>query len=45
MGAFEYDFVVFHLFYVKPAASGTHNCQSWANACPLHIALGLLTRP
>jgi predicted outer membrane repeat protein len=45
IGAVEYDFVVFNIFYVKPAISGTGNCQSWSSACPLHIAFGLLNSP
>ena len=27
------------VLYVKPAASGTGNCSSWANACVLQTAL------
>jgi hypothetical protein len=37
IGAYEYDYT--GIYYVKPAASGTGDCQSWANACTLRDAL------
>jgi predicted outer membrane repeat protein len=40
IGALEYDYsVIYHVYHVKTVASGTGNCQSWANACTLQTAL------
>ncbi len=35
IGAYEYA----SIYYVKPVASGTGDCQSWTNACILQTAL------
>jgi predicted outer membrane repeat protein len=41
IGAYESDAPLYpSLYYVKPAASGTGDCSSWANACTLQTALG-----
>ena len=37
IGAYEYDYT--GVYYVKPAASGSGDCQSWPNACTLQTAL------
>ncbi len=37
IGAYEYVFT--DVYYAKPAATGTGNCQSWSNACTLQTAL------
>jgi hypothetical protein len=37
IGAYEYNYA--GTYYVKPTASGSGNCQSWANACTLQNAL------
>ena len=37
IGAYEYDYT--GTYYVKTSASGTQDCQSWANACDLKNAL------
>ena len=41
IGAYEYDYIIFSVYHVKPVASGTGTCSSWADACPLQSALGL----
>jgi hypothetical protein len=42
IGAYEYDGPAPTL-YAKPAASGSNDCSSWANACTLQSALGSAT--
>ena len=42
IGAFEYDHLIFSIYYVKSVASGVANCSSWADACWLQSALATI---
>jgi len=41
IGSYEYDYIIFSIYYVKPVSSGLGTCSSWTNACTLESALGI----